>query len=202
MKIDRSALFPQLGCVVMASGEGKRFGGNKLMADFDGQPLIARALEAASGCFGALLVVTRHAEVADLCAGRGIEVLLHELPLRSDTVRLGVTAMPDDTEGCMFCPGDQPLLTAATIRALCGAFTREPERIWRPVADGGPGAPVLFPRWAFPELADLPAGKGGGAVIRRYPERVSCLLVGNARELADADTPEALEALRRLARKE
>ena len=31
---------PHLGCVIMASGLGTRFGGNKLMADFDGQPLI------------------------------------------------------------------------------------------------------------------------------------------------------------------
>ena len=34
-----------LGCVIYGgSGLGKRFGGNKLMADFDGQPLICRAL--------------------------------------------------------------------------------------------------------------------------------------------------------------
>ena len=32
-----------LGCVIMASGLGKRFGGNKLMADFHGQPMIARS---------------------------------------------------------------------------------------------------------------------------------------------------------------
>lgn len=31
-------LNPNLGCVIMASGLGKRFGDNKLMADFDGQP--------------------------------------------------------------------------------------------------------------------------------------------------------------------
>ena len=39
---------PALGCVVMASGLGRRFGGNKLMADFCGAPLIANALEYAA----------------------------------------------------------------------------------------------------------------------------------------------------------
>lgn len=29
---------PHLGCVIMASGLGKRFGGNKLMADLMGSP--------------------------------------------------------------------------------------------------------------------------------------------------------------------
>ena len=42
---------PHLGCVIMASGLGKRFGGNKLMADFDGQPLICRALTVTDGPF-------------------------------------------------------------------------------------------------------------------------------------------------------
>ena len=39
---------PALGCVVMASGLGRRFGGNKLMADFCGVPLIANALALAA----------------------------------------------------------------------------------------------------------------------------------------------------------
>ena len=39
---------PALGCVVMASGLGRRFGGNKLMADFCGAPLIANALALAA----------------------------------------------------------------------------------------------------------------------------------------------------------
>lgn len=45
-----------LGCVIMASGLGKRFGGNKLMADFDGQPLICRALTVTDGLFHTALL--------------------------------------------------------------------------------------------------------------------------------------------------
>ena len=43
--------FPQIGCVIMASGLGKRFGGNKLMADFHGKPMIQRSLNATEGLF-------------------------------------------------------------------------------------------------------------------------------------------------------
>lgn len=31
----------KLGCVIMASGEAKRFGSNKMLADIYGEPLIA-----------------------------------------------------------------------------------------------------------------------------------------------------------------
>ena len=34
-----------VGCVIMASGVSRRFGSNKLLADFGGRPLLCRALE-------------------------------------------------------------------------------------------------------------------------------------------------------------
>ena len=34
-----------VGCVIMASGLARRFGSNKLLADFGGRPLLCRALE-------------------------------------------------------------------------------------------------------------------------------------------------------------
>ena len=36
---------PPVGCVIMASGLARRFGSNKLLADFGGRPLLCRALE-------------------------------------------------------------------------------------------------------------------------------------------------------------
>lgn len=38
-----------LGCLVMAAGSGRRFGGNKLAAELDGKTLIPAALEAVPG---------------------------------------------------------------------------------------------------------------------------------------------------------
>lgn len=185
----------RIGCVIMASGMGRRFGGNKLMADFDGRPMIDRILDATQDMFIKRVVVTRHADVAAHCRARGVEAILHELPLRSDTVRFGVQAMSGEVEGCIFCPADQPLLTSNTIRALCMAFSEKAGLIFRPACKGEPGAPVLFPRWAFDELASLPDGKGGGVVAKRYPDKVHCLEIADAHELLDVDTPEALLAL-------
>ena len=70
--------FPQIGCVIMASGLGKRFGGNKLMADFHGKPMIQRALDATDGLFARRVVVTRHEQVAALCRAQHVDVVLHD----------------------------------------------------------------------------------------------------------------------------
>lgn len=184
----------QIGCVLMASGLGKRFGGNKLMADFGGEPMIARAI-AATAHIPNRVVVTRHADVAAYCRKRGIPALLHEFPYRSDTVRLGLEALPN-VEGCIFCPCDQPLLRAETVSALIAMHAESPDMILRPMADGQPGAPILFPKQFFPELLNLPRGKGGSYVVKSHPEQVKYLPIADAFELMDADTPEALEQLR------
>lgn len=187
--------FPKIGCVIMASGLGKRFGGNKLMADFQGSPLIQQALDATEGLFASRVVVTRHEMVAALCRAQNIEVILHDLPHRSDTVRLGLEALPN-LDACMFLPGDQPLLRRQTVAMLVEQWKENTEKIVRPSWEGQEGSPVLFPAWAFPELKNLPEGKGGGVLIKKYPQAVHLVPVADPLELADADTPEALEALK------
>ena len=108
---------PALGCVVMASGLGRRFGGNKLMADFCGAPLIANALAlAALPLLACRIVVTRSEEVEALCNAQGVPVLRHAQPYRSDTVRLGLAALlgkEPALRGCLFLPGDLPLCGCA-----------------------------------------------------------------------------------------
>ena len=199
-----STVSANLGCVIMASGLGKRFGGNKLMADFNGEPLLCRALATTEGYFTRLVVVTRHADVAALCHARNIEVILHDRPYRSDTVRLGLSAITDadnDIDGCLFYPGDQPLLRRETIEQILQTFAIDKNTIVRPAFDGIPGAPVLFPRWTFSKLLALPEGKGGGFVAKKYPERVHLVPVRDQYELKDVDTPEDLTYLEDLQRK-
>lgn len=183
-----------LGCVIMASGLGKRFGGNKLMAPFRGQPMIAGILAATEGLSDCRVVVTRHADVCEYCRERGVEVILHDLPNRNDTVRLGLEAV-GKVDGCLFCPGDQPLLKRETVEKLADAWRAESDFIWRLAFEDQPGAPILFPRWAFDELCSLPEGKGGGFLAKKYPERVRQHPVRDRFELMDIDTRETMMEL-------
>ncbi len=179
----------------MASGLGKRFGSNKLMADFDGKPMILRALQASEGLSGQRVVVTRHGEVADLCRELGVTVVLHDLPHRSDTVRLGLEAL-GDLDACLFMPADQPLLRRETVDSLVQEWEQHPEYILRPVCGDTPGSPAVFPQWTFSALKTLPEGKGGGWLIKNQPEKVLTLPIADPYELMDADTPETLALLK------
>ncbi len=186
--------FGAIGCVIMASGLGKRFGGNKLMADFHGRPLICRILDATEGIFLQRVVVTRHEDLAQLCKDRGIPTRLHALPHRSDTVRLGLEAL-EGIDRCMFAASDQPLLRQETIAALALASANVPDAIWRTAWGSVPGSPVVFPEWTFEELLKLPKGQGGGALIKKYPGRLHTVNVRDKYELKDMDTPADLAEL-------
>lgn len=218
------------GCIVMASGVGARFGGNKLMAELCDAPLVGHVVRATDDLFSRRVVVTRHADVAALCETLGAQVILHDEPCRNDTVRLGMEAM-DGCDTVTFVQGDQPLIRPASIVALLRAAERDAAgavrrdaarrdaagcdvtgaakhdavgrnvvgspvaRIWRTSFDGTPGAPVLFPSWAFDELRSLPRGKGGGFVAKTHAECVRTIEVSSEWELFDVDTRDDLERL-------
>jgi molybdenum cofactor cytidylyltransferase len=169
------------------------------MADFHGKPMFLRAVEATEGLFDVCVVVTRHTDVAEICRSLSIPVVLHDLPHRNDTIRLGLEAL-GDVDCCMFVPGDQPLLRRCTVEIMLENWRIFQKLIFRPSFEDIPGSPVLFPRWAFPELLTLPEGKGGGYVAQKYPGSVHTIQVSTAFELADADTPETLEILRQFAK--
>lgn len=210
-----------VGCVIMASGLSRRFGTNKLLADFCGQPMLCRAFDAtATPGIAARIVVTRSEDVQALCRTQGVPVLLHSLPGRNDTVRLGLSALLEqqpELSGCIFLPGDQPLLRRETVEAMTERFCheqpsptewqKETEREifrlgFRVRNDPSPltGSPVLFEKGLFQELLTLPQGMGGSVLLRKYPAHVHTVYIADRNELADADTPEALAQLEALAR--
>lgn len=85
--------------------------------------------------------------------------------------------------------------TAEDYAMGCNAAESDVARIWRTSFDGVPGAPVLFPSWAFDELRSLPRGKGGGFVAKTHAECVRTIEVSSEWELFDVDTRDDLEQL-------
>lgn len=202
------SLYP-LACVVLASGLGQRFGTNKLLTPFNDQPLVQHILTITNDLFMQRVVVTRHAEIKKLCDAQRIACILHHEPYLSDTVRLGIEYLlqahqsstnagnskknsASSTQpkicGLLFATGDQPLLRQASIKKLCESFLTEPEKIHRLAADTTPGNPVIFPITLAQELKQLPQDKGGGALIKKYPELVIQVPVQDKYELYDVDT--------------
>lgn len=187
-----------IGCIVMASGQSKRFGANKLITPLHGKLIIEYVLDAALPLnFPYFLTVTRTKEVSELCEGRGLPVLLHSMPNRNQAVALGLSALIKAAEekgetlkGCMFCQGDQPLLKATSISNMIDAFTADPKCIYKLSKDGQAGSPVIFPSEFFDQLLCLEEKNGGSAIIRKNPDRVRLVPAQDMYELFDIDTGE------------
>lgn len=187
-----------VGCVIMASGQGKRFGSNKLMTDFCGEPLLAGAIKVTDNLFAQRFVVTKHKIVADYCKKNKIDFVEHVFPNRNDTIRIGLAYLEQLETGvthCLFAMGDQPLLKRESLEHLLEAVQKEPDYIWRLASGATVGAPVVFPKRFFPELMSLPIGKGGGVLLKKYAAQVRTVPVLSYAELLDVDTQEDLEKI-------
>lgn len=187
-----------IGCVVLAAGNARRFGQNKLAADLRGQTLIRRALEAVPpGVFQSVQVVTQYPEIETLAAEFGFVPVRNDAPEAglSRTIALGLGALPP-CQGALFLVADQPLLRRESVASLAALWRAHPACIAALGHGGVRGNPCLFPAAFFPELLALEGDRGGSAVIRRHPDRL-LLLETDPRELLDVDTPEALAQLTR-----
>lgn len=189
---------PKFGLVIMASGLSKRFGSNKLMEPLLDKTVIEWILETVAGVFDRQIVVTRSMAVRDLCDRLGTDCIFHEQPYRSDTVRIGLSAMMGEIDYCFFTPADQPLIRRETIIDLVEQAKKSEDKIVRPAFKEVVGAPIGFPRKYFDELLNLPEGKGGGFVAKKYLSEMEYVSVKNEYELWDIDTAEDLEKIKKV----
>ena len=64
----------KIGCIVMAAGNARRFGSNKLDARVEGKTLLRRALEAVPvSCFARVAVVTQYPQGMELAREMGVK---------------------------------------------------------------------------------------------------------------------------------
>ena len=185
-----------LGCVVMAAGNARRFGENKLAAEVRGKSLIRRTLEAVPpGAFDTVVTVTQYPQVLALAEEFGFQAVRNEHPDWgiSHTIRLGLETL-GDCDGAMFLVSDQPLLRRESVKALAELWRSHPENIAALAHGGVRGNPCLFPARFFPELLALREDRGGNTVIRRHEEDLILLEVPE-KELTDVDTRPALAEL-------
>lgn len=191
---------PRVAAVVLAAGRSSRFsGGNKLLADVDGEPLVRRTVAAALASRAADVVVVTGHQAAD------VEAALAGLPVRlvanpdfadgqSTSVKAGIAAVPEDCEAAVVLLGDMPGVDATVIDQVIGAYAPAAgSLVVVPVHDGRRGNPVLWSRRYFPELLALEGDEGARAVLRRAREATVTVEAGPG-VLVDVDTQDALAA--------
>lgn len=183
-----------IGCVLMAAGIGRRFGGDKLQAELGGRTLVIRAMDAIPPELETV-VVTGSAAIADEARLRGFPVVWNDRPQEglSRTVRLGTEAL-SACDAILYLVADQPLLQRDSVRRVLDLYEEHPRCICAAGREGRHGNPCLFPQKFYGELSSLSGDCGGCAVIAAH---MDCLCVAEipSCQLEDVDTREALETL-------
>ena len=157
-----------LGCLVMAAGSGRRFGGNKLAAELDGKTLIRRALEAVPGArFSAVTVVSQYEDIEELAGQFGFAAIHNDRPDLDSAIPSGSAPRPRGCDGILYMVADQPK-PGETVARLVEVFCQHPDRIVGAGHDGRRGNPNLFPARFFEELMALSGDHGGSSVIRAH----------------------------------
>jgi len=194
---------PRIGALLLAAGQSRRMGGpNKLLAEIDGVPMVARVAQR--------LLASRARPIIAVLGNRADEVdqALGKLPVErvpnpdfadglSTSLRRGIAALPLDLDGALVCLGDMPLVTGRHIDRLIAAFNPlEGRAIIVPTRRGKRGNPVLWAKHFFPEMTQIAGDVGARHLIGEHAELVAEVEMDDDAILVDIDTPEALAALR------
>lgn len=175
-------------------------GAHKLLAEFDGLPLIRRSAITAASCEShSVIAVTgyRHAEIEAAIADLPVKIVRNAefASGMAGSLALGVVAAEADRpNGIMILLADMPALTAADLDALIAAFrAHQGKSVVRAAAGGKPGHPVIFPRVLNARLKGQAGDKGAREIILTCGLPIIDVEIGGG-ALIDVDTPDAIRA--------
>jgi molybdenum cofactor cytidylyltransferase len=176
--------------LVLAAGASLRFGEAKQLLPYAGSTLLDASLTVARGCgFDQLLVTLggAAAQVREQIDLSGVQVV--ENPAFStgcgSSIRTAVEALDPDVDGLVLLLGDQPGVSAASVRALIAA--EGTQRVCG--YDDGWGHPFWFGREVFDELRGLHGDKAVWKLLHSGRHRVTVVPVAGPVPI-DVDTPD------------
>jgi molybdenum cofactor cytidylyltransferase len=185
----------RLYALVLAGGASTRFGSPKQLVRINGRPLLHTVVTRTAEVTGNALIVVLGAGAAELASllkhSPGSVVVNRQWREGlASSIRAGVARLPATCAGALLVLADQAAVTSDDLKRLAGAWRRRPQCIVAAYYAGTTGAPAIFPRSTFTELAALRGDSGARALLRRSADRVVRVPMPAA-EL-DLDTPEDL----------
>lgn len=194
---DLDEKLPQITCVVMASGQSKRFGQeNKLLASLFNKKLIDYSIDLAkSPLFSKSVVVTIHKEICEICKEKNIDCIFHFYEDKSDAIKLALK-YAENSNGVMFLNSDQPLVSEKSVEKLLLSFSYN-NCIIRLGYNNVCASPVIFPKSAFKYLMNVEKGERGLDAIKKNGLKTICVNADNEYEIFDIDTKDDLIATKK-----
>ncbi len=186
--------------VLLAAGEGRRFGALKQLASIEGEPMVRRVAHTLLCLHRPLLVVTGAGGDAVVAALAGLSVTYAPNPDWRDglgtSLGVGIRAARErfpHATGALVCLGDHPLIDARALQGMIDRHAQTRDLIIASDHGGMPGPPVLFPADCFTELGAWCGAEGAQAWLRRQGARVERVPV----DVTDVNTPADLDRVRR-----
>jgi len=189
-------MFTGVAGVLLAAGEGSRFGKPKALVELGGMTLADRGVALLrTGGADPVLVVTGAVPVE---IPGTLSVYNQEWRTgMGSSLRAALRALADAEAGAaVIALADQPLVGAAAVRRLIAAY-QAGATVAVAVYDGEPRNPVLIGRKHWPEVMAAATGdKGARAFLRARPDLVTPVECGDTGSPQDIDTPEDLARIR------
>jgi molybdenum cofactor cytidylyltransferase len=184
----------KIGGLILAAGEGRRFGGTKQLAELRGRPLLTYAVEAMLSvpAIWPVVVVLGHdaAAIRARIDFGGTETVVCDgwQDGQSASLRCGIAAL-GDAAAAVITLGDQPFITAQVIAGVLD-FDPDYNDAVRATYDGTPGHPVLLTRRLLDRAAELAGDVGFRDLLTG--QRVRRFEAGHLADPTDIDTREEL----------
>lgn len=180
----RIEVFMSIGAVVLAAGEGKRYGGNKLIAEFKGKPIILRVIDALEGIERVVIVGKYAQELLPLLKNEIVIYNPYWEEGMSTSIKLGVKFF-QEKDGILIVLGDMPLITKDTIQKIISAFREECEAVI-PIHEGKQGNPVIISKKLYNKLFELQGDVGARYILKNLKN--PCHVNAGKEVLVDIDT--------------
>jgi nicotine blue oxidoreductase len=193
--------------VLLAAGEGSRFGRPKALVELDGQTLAERGvIMLRVGGADPVLLVTGAAPV-ELAPEHQVRTVHNGAwrtgmgsSLRAALKALTPPGAPDpagEVGAVVVALADQPLVGAKAVARLIAAY-RAGASVAVAAYGGQPRNPVLLAREHWPEVIAAAVGdQGARAFLRARPELVTLVECGDTGRPDDIDTPADLDEISR-----
>ncbi|MGA3217143.1 MAG: 2-C-methyl-D-erythritol 4-phosphate cytidylyltransferase [Acidimicrobiales bacterium] len=111
----------EIWAIVVAAGEGRRFGQPKQFAVLGGRPVIEWSLEASRSVARGVVAVVPESFVGSPGVGKGADRVMAGGPTRASSVRRGLAAVPENADVVVVHDAARPLASRELFRAVVEA---------------------------------------------------------------------------------
>ena len=183
--------------VVPAAGNAERFGGKKLLAPIDGEPLLDRTIAALldGGVDQIIVVVAPDADDLkhDVNAFTDARVwpVVNPDPSRGMFSSLQVGLAEAQGDALVVLPADMPFVQGATVRLLLETFAKK-TAIVSPRFNGKRGHPVILPPSLRDEIRAADPHLTLHDILKRHQDIRVDIAVDDRGVVRDVDRPEDL----------